>query len=163
MSPLYFGMEGSFWEETMQLILLSDQFYLEHPESDFPEIMKKDTRPYYCVAVKIYDTLFAIPLRHNIKHPYAFCTIENAGLDFTKAVIIDKPEYISAADPWIDSKEQAVIRSNEGKTLYKFTHYLAQYKRALKHPDNPRSQRLLLYNTLNYYKELFEEKDTDCI
>ena len=69
----------------MKLIILSDKFYKEY--GGYREILKKPSRPYLCLTVKIDGVTFAIPIRHHINHPFCFKTIGDCGLDYTKAVI----------------------------------------------------------------------------
>ena len=68
----------------MRLIYLSEKFYEKY--GNYPEILKNDSRPYTCLEIKIDGKTYAIPLRHHITHKYAFLTIGNQGLDYTKAV-----------------------------------------------------------------------------
>lgn len=133
----------------MKLIILSSSFYDRY--KDCEEILKKESRPYYCVSVKVDGHLFAIPLRHHIRHAYAFFTIENAGLDFTKAVLVDEPSFITDEKPIIDSAEWNIIRGGEDTIFKNFRRYLRQYKRAMANPNNPRSIRIMQYSALQYF------------
>ncbi|MBR0380862.1 MAG: hypothetical protein IJH71_00280 [Eubacterium sp.] len=133
----------------MKLIILSEKFYKIYGSKK--EILKKENRPYICLSVQIDQKTFAIPIRHNIGHPFCFSTLKPAGLDYTKAVVIEDQSYISPDKPWIDSKEWNIIKKNENKIFYQFRKYVRQYKRALKHPDNPRSKALLKYSSLQYF------------
>jgi protein AbiQ len=69
------------------------------------EIEKKVDRPYSVFVVDINNLTFAIPLRSSIRHDYFFPSsnitnakkrenisngMGNAGLDFSKAVIVEK-------------------------------------------------------------------------
>lgn len=133
----------------MKLVILSDTFYAKY--GHFEEILKKKDRPYYCVAIRVEGHLFAIPLRHHIRHAYAFFTVEDAGLDYTKAIPIDDPAFISADTPTIDSHEWNILRGNEDTIFNGFRRYIRQYKRALANKDNPRSSRLMKYSALQYF------------
>ncbi len=62
----------------MQLKILSEKFYAAY--ADCEEILKKENRPYACLTVEIDGLMFAVPLRHHIKHPCAFHTIGEAGI-----------------------------------------------------------------------------------
>ena len=115
------------------------------------EILEKENRPYACLSVEIDQKRFAIPLRHSINHPFCFPTIRPAGLDYTKAVVLEDPSFISPDRPWIDSKEWNLIKTNENKIYRDFSKYIRQYKRALRHPDNPRSRIYIQYSSLNYF------------
>jgi len=133
----------------MKLIFLSQDFYTDY--SQHSEIMAKNNRPYACFTIMIDSHLFAIPLRHHINHPFAYITVGNCGLDYSKAVVVDDPRYISSATPTIDSKEWNLIKAGYDVIFREFKKYLHQYKRALKHPDNPRSDIYLKYGTLKYF------------
>lgn len=135
----------------MQLKILSEKFYNTYSHCD--EILKKENRPYACLTIELNGLLFAVPFRHHIKHPHSFHTIGDAGLDYTKAVIITDPLFLSDDKPTIDSYEFAVIKKNEQKIHYGLTKYVNQYKRAMKHRDNPRSKNILKYSSLKYFEE----------
>lgn len=135
----------------MHLKILSQKFYDTYAHCN--EILKKKDRPYACITIEHEGLLFAVPFRHHIRHPYAFYTIGEAGLDYTKSVIITDPLFLSDDTPSIDSKEFAIIKRNENKIRYTFAKYINQYKRAMKHRNNPRSKNILKYSTLKYFEE----------
>lgn len=138
----------------MKLKILSEKFYDTY--SNCQEMLKKKNRPYACLTIELNGLLFAVPFRHHIRHPYAFHTIDEAGLDFTKAVIITDPLFLSDDKPTIESKEFTVIKRNEQKIRYEFSKYINQYKRAMKHRDNPRSENILKYSTLKYFEDYLQ-------
>ena len=89
----------------LNAVFLTEKFYVAY--SNCPEIEQKNTRPYIMVKVLIKGVLWAIPLRSHIKHGFVLWTDKNngCGIDFTKAVVIAKPqEYISATKPHIRSE-----------------------------------------------------------
>lgn len=135
----------------MKLALLSDKFYTEY--SGCPEILIKRTRPYACLTIEVDGVLFAIPFRHHILHKYAFITYEDCGLDYTKAVVIKDKSYLSKDTPTVDRKEWDAVRRGESKIIFGFKSYLNQYKRAVRHKDNPRSANILKYSSLQYFEE----------
>ena len=134
----------------MKLIILSDVFYSNY--GNYPEVLKKTDRPYYCISLRIEGHQFAIPLRHHINHAYAFKTIGEAGLDYTKAVLIDNEAFVSDENPTIDTREWRIIRSNADAIYKGFHKYYRQFIRALSKPNNPRSIRLIKYSALQYFK-----------
>lgn len=134
----------------MKLVILSEEFYQRY--GNCREIMQKQDRPYYCITVKVDGHLFALPLRHHIRHAYAFFTIGDAGLDYTKAVLVDDPSYVTDENPVIDSREWNKLRGGEDQIFIGFSRYLRQYKRALLHTSNPRSERILKYSALQYFE-----------
>lgn len=133
----------------MKMILLSTDFYNKYGNK--PEIMQKDTRPYACFTILVDGIQFAIPIRHHIHHPYAFITIGDGGLDYTKAVVIEDLSYISSTPAIIDTAEWNIIKANSNTIFYEFRKYFRQYLRALKHPNNPRSQKIIRYSTLQNF------------
>lgn len=136
----------------MQLKILSEKFYTTY--ANCPELLKKKNRPYACLAVELDGLLFAIPFRHHIRHQYAFYTVGEAGLDYSKAVIISNLSYLSADKPTIDSKEFSILKRNENKIRYDFSKYIRLYRKATKHRDNPRNISILKYSTLQYFEDL---------
>lgn len=135
----------------MKIKILSKKFYDTY--SNCSEILKKEMRPYACLTIEIDGMLFAIPFRHHIKHIYSFHTIGEAGLDYTKAVIISDDDYLTDEQPKIESKEFAIIKKNEQKIKYGLKKYVNQYRRAMKHRDNPRSKNILQYSSLQYFED----------
>ena len=133
----------------MKLIILSDIFYTKFDGCS--EILDKENRPYICLTLKIDNKQYALPLRHNIRHPFCFHTTAPAGIDYTKAIVIESQSYIAADNPRIDTREWNMIKKNEHKIIYGFKKYLNQYRRALRNPDNPRSIPFLRYSALRYF------------
>lgn len=136
----------------MQLKILSDKFYTTY--SNCSEILKKENRPYACLTIELNGLLFAIPFRHHINHPYSFRTVGDAGLDYSKTVVISDVCFLSSDKPSIESKEFAIIKKNEQKIRYGLAKYVRQYKKALMHRDNPRNEYILKYSALKYFEEL---------
>lgn len=135
----------------MKLRILSKEFYNTY--STCNEILKKENRPYACLTIEVDGVLFAIPFRHHISHNFAFFTIGEAGLDYTKAVVISNPSFLSTESPTIESKEFSIIKKSEQKIIYGFKKYINQYRRAMKHRDNPRSANILKYSALQYFED----------
>lgn len=137
----------------MRLVLLSDEFYKTY--SDCPEIMRKYNRPYVCLEVRIDELTFAIPLRHHIPHRHCFPTIENSGLDYTKAVVISRSDYLRNERPTIEQKEYNLIKKSEHRIEQGMRKYLKLYRSAWQYRDNPEYQKILHWSTLQYFhKEL---------
>ena len=105
------------------------------------------------MEICIDGVLYAIPFRHHIKHKNAFITYSECGLDFTKTVVIEDSVYISDKIPHIDSREWNIIKSSKNKIFFEFKKFLRQYKRALKNPNNPRSDSFLKYCSLQYFEK----------
>lgn len=133
----------------MKFITLSKDFYSKY--SGCTEILQKDDRPYALLQYELNGIMYGIPIRHHINHPFSFMTIDDRGIDFTKAVVIEDIAYIDNSNAIIDTAEWRIISRNEAKIKYEFRKYLNQYKRALRHKDNPRSQAFIKYSALQYF------------
>ena len=143
------------------ILHLTQQFYSDYPLSDYPQILRKDERPYTVFTVKIDGLDFAIPFRSHIKHNHAFITDnrnpeDKCGLDYTKAVIITNQKYIDyQSQPRLRSHEHNVLKGNESKIIGGFKSYLNRYKRAAKRPDVERNKQFCRFSALQYFhKEL---------
>ena len=75
---------------------------------------------------------------------YAFHTIGEAGLDYTKSVIITDAHFLSDEKPSIESKEFAIIKSEENKIRYGLAKYVNQYKRIMQHHNSALWQHNIL-------------------
>ena len=142
---------GIFIGADMQLKILSEKFYAKY--ACCSEILKKENRPYACLTIELDGLLFAVPFRHHIQHQHCFHTIGEAGLDYTKSVIITDNLFLSDDKPSIEAKEFAIIKREENKIRYGLVKYVNQYRRAMRHRDNPRSLNILKYSTLKYFEE----------
>ena len=133
----------------MKLIKLSNDFYSDYATCS--ELMQKHGRPYLFLSVLIDGRQYAIPLRHSINHPYCFLTLPPAGLDFSKAVVIEKSSYVSSDAPRIDSSEWSIIINNESSIMHEFRKYLRKYRHAARNPSEERYAMILRYSTLQYF------------
>ena len=143
----------------MELRYLSSLFYQRY--NDCPEIMNKgETRPYIILVIEVEKTKFAIPLRTNL-HKTTDCYESNpetnSGLDYTKAVVILKNEYIDLTRfPEIEHKEYNYIKFKEREIKISFAKFISDYKKdVIRHkknpsiPENPRFK----YCSLQYFKK----------
>ena len=133
----------------MKLAYLSNTFYMKY--QNCPEMLHKHERPYVCITVDIDGHLYAIPIRHNITHKYAFITIGKRGLDYTKAVLIEDESYLSGDTPIIDTIEWRKIQISKNAIYVGFSSYLREYKHALSHKENLRNDNILKYSALQYF------------
>lgn len=131
----------------MRIVTLSEKFWREYAKT--PELMDKPGRPYCCLVLDLEGFTFCIPFRHHIRHPFAFKTVGDRGIDFSKSVVVLDDSYID--DARVDAKEYSIIIQNEDRIIASFLKYLRRYRRALKHKDNPRSSYILRYSTLQYF------------
>ncbi|MEN9868569.1 MAG: hypothetical protein RL748_4159 [Pseudomonadota bacterium] len=95
----------------MQLIKLDPSFHQDHThlvqalDNHGGTWQPGKTRGYGIVLISIGNLTFGIPLRSNIQHKAAYLTARNSpagngppygkGLDFSKALLISNPSYIS--------------------------------------------------------------------
>ena len=137
----------------MDFIFLSQSFYNAY--ANCPEIEQKIDRPYVRVCVRIKGVLFAIPLRSHISHPHVLWTDKAAqcGLDFSKAVVLTRREYVDAnRKPHIRRGEFDALRGKEFLVEQRMQQYIHEYKKAKRRLDVPRNRMLCQYSTLQYFE-----------
>lgn len=120
-----------------EIYSLSTQFYLDHPQSQYPEILMKKNRPYSCLLVEYYDGLFiCVPYRSNVRHTYAYHFKTSArsrrcqsGLDYTKSVLIKNTDYIdSTVSAIVDQDEYKETQLNLPRIVREVTAYVTDYR-----------------------------------
>lgn len=139
-----------------RFVFLSKKFYESYPLSKYPEIEQKENRPYIQVCVEIDGVQYAISLRSDVHHPHVFWTDKaNAcGVDFSKAVVIKKDDYIdSVKEPHLRQNEFDALRGKDYKIKTKMAKYIADYKKAKKDLSKPINQTLVKYSTLQYFEK----------
>ncbi|MCL2215826.1 MAG: hypothetical protein FWB91_02275 [Defluviitaleaceae bacterium] len=137
----------------MNFIFLTNQFYEDY--SHCTEIEMKQQRPYVQVFITLHDIDFAIPMRSNIKHNYAFWTDKpnRCGLDYSKAIVIEDRKYIDATNkPYIRPNEFKALIGREYSVKQGLLNYIQAYKKAKLKPDNPRKRDMLEYSALQYFE-----------
>ena len=138
----------------MKYIFLTENFYTDY--SECPEIAQKDVRPYILVYIRIHDVDFAIPMRSNIRHNYAFWTDkeERCGVDYSKAVIVENELYIDKTTrPYIRPHEHKALIGREHEIREGMIRYINKYIDAKKNPNNHAKRRLVEYSTLQYFEK----------
>ena len=145
----------------MKLKKLNDNFFSQN--NHLVEVLDKDhqgnwngekTRGYGVVVVSVAGGLtFGIPLRSRIKHNACFRTVNDAGLDYSKAVLINDPAYL--AGPFIIPSDQYVkIADRETFITDRFEKYVNRYILGVQR-DDQNILRGYRYTTLqNYHAEL---------
>ncbi len=147
----------------MEFYLLTKEFYKDY--ENCKEVLKKGNRPYTIYLLELNNLTFAIPMRHHIRHNYSIKTFDNQGLDFTKAVIILKDEYIGKNEVYIDEKEYKLLYSKAYLIKTKLETYIETYKKAYIRRDIQRNKLLCKMSTLQYFhKELgIEEEENETL
>lgn len=144
---------------TNRFIFLSDNFYEQYTEELFPEIERKKDRPYIQIHISIDGVHFAIPLRSNIHHPFAFMTDaeNNCGIDFSKAIVISDESYINHDTiPHIRQNEFDALRGKDYIIEQKMRRYIKKYKNAKNNMDNARNRMMVQRSTLQYFESEIE-------
>lgn len=136
---------------------LSSDFYKDYDNIRYPEIERKDNRPYMVVLVKIGNNTFAIPFRTNVRHNncYRFKnstrpTETVTGLDFTKAVVVEKNNYIGNAAR-INDKEYIELDGKYHFIIEKFKKYVDGYIEYANGQVNEFNEKKYKYTTLKYF------------
>lgn len=145
--------------KTFQLNRLSEKFYKDYNGAQFPEIEQKTTRPYMVLLIELYGNTFAIPFRTNIRHNQCY-KFKNSGrpsdavtgLDFTKAVIVNNPDYIGTSTT-IDNKEYIELSKKYYFIIKKFKNYVDGYIDFINGRSNEFSEKKYKFSTLPYFKD----------
>mgnify|MGYP000855589389 FL=1 len=139
----------------MKFGFLTDKFFKKY--SQCHEIEMKKERPYAIICIVKYQNItFAIPIRHNIKHPFKIGTIGNRGLDLSKTIVISDKTYINnRITAYISSSEYMILLNKQSYIKKELHKYIKLYKKAIKNRENPRYKNLCEKSTLQYFhKEL---------
>ncbi|MCC8121845.1 MAG: hypothetical protein LIO42_07695, partial [Oscillospiraceae bacterium] len=75
------------------------------------------------------------------------------GVDFSKAVVLKKPEYISTVKPHIRPMEFETLRGQENIIEFRLKQYIKTYKKAKARLDVPRNRNICKYSTLQYFED----------
>lgn len=133
----------------MRFVILTEQFYNDY--AGCSEILMKPGRPYVCMAAYIDGKLFAVPIRHHISHKYCFRTVGESGLDYTKAVVIEKQDYIARKQATISREEYNIIKGKEKLIENGIRKYVSLYKKALRYQSKPEYKRIVSCSALQYF------------
>ncbi len=101
-------------EYDVAIYRLSAEFYKEYPADQYPEIMRKDERPYTCLLIDAHDDYFiCIPFRSHIQHKNAYLFTNTkrskhskSGLDYKKTAIIKNPDLIDSQNPAVVDQDE---------------------------------------------------------
>ena len=123
---------------------------------------KGESRPYIIIIVEVENNKFAIPIRtnlHKTKDCYESNPKTNSGLDYTKAVVIARDDFIDSTKyPEIEHKEYNYIKFKEKEIKLDFTKFVADYKKDVirhrKNPKIPENPRFRFCSLQYFLKEL---------
>ncbi len=96
-----------------QVLRLSEYFYNDYDNDQYPEMMLKNSRAYNCLLIDLhYDYFLCIPFRTEVRHRNAYrfkkskrSRNHQSGLDYSKILIICDLEYLESEDAIVDSDE----------------------------------------------------------
>lgn len=121
---------------TVDICQLSHSFYAAYPLAQYPEIMRKDGRPYTCLLIETHEDYFiCVPFRSSIQHNEAFLFTNTnrslhtrSGLDYKKTVIIKDESYIDLTTPVVvDNDEYTAMMTNIGTIVNEIDEYIETY------------------------------------
>ncbi len=117
------------------LCTLSTSFYEAYPEEKYPEVLRKESRPYTCLIIEsAYDFSICIPFRTEMHHKngYKFrksrrSRYHQSGLDYSKIVIIRDRQFICASPAIVDKDEYVEMVSNIKRIAREAQNYISTY------------------------------------
>lgn len=124
------------------------------------ETLHKRERGYGVVQIEVNNILFAIPFRSRMTHRHGFKTIQHNGywngIDYSKAVIIEKSDLKPGAFKFRSQEEHKKVKANKEKIQKQFEDYVNRY---IQHHDKEKEPDLIFryfgHTTLvNYHHEL---------
>ncbi len=149
----------------MKILKLTPEFYDENKHLkealDLVEgewIRGKD-RGYGIAIIDVNGLRFGIPLRSNFtkrKQNSCFPTVNggNKGLDYSKAVLLEKDSYISEVAFRIPPDEFKKVQNKSFYITKKFTQYVEKYMKGAKSRDRNILKHFEHSTLVNYHDEL---------
>ncbi len=118
-----------------QILSLAESFYKAYPNPPYREILNKEQRPYTCLLLQTrYEYFICIPYRSNISHKYAFHFRKSrrsgkcrSGLDYSKIVIIQRPDFLNPEGAVIDRDEYKETVKNIGRIRQEAESFVQDY------------------------------------
>lgn len=149
----------------MDIKKLSPEFYAENEH--LLEVLDKNRntnkweqhkqRGYGLAIISINDLRFGIPIRTTIHraNKHCFKTIGESGLDYTKAVLLEKDTYVSNQTFKVKTEEFTKIKEHEHFIQQRFEKYVNAYITAHQKNDTRIINREFRFSTLvNYHAQL---------
>lgn len=141
---------------------LSEDFYADYPENLYPEILRKDERPYTCLLIDVReDYLICLPFRTMMNHSQGFHFLKSkrasrfhSGLDYSKLALITNPSYIDQKPAVVDNDEFKIVVDNLDKIAGEVIQYIDDYTAHISgaRPLHPREYaRRYQFSTLPYF------------
>lgn len=160
-------------QSPMELKKLDNSFYQNNPvvleALDFNAKTNSwsdgdKVRGHGIVQIQLNGLTFAIPVRSHIRHDDCYIIVRNTdkndirgmGLDYSKAMLITDPTYVSAEIFLLKNKRAAKdLLSKEAHVTKQFSQYVERYVEAIRKNDKNILRRDYRFTTLiNYHAEL---------
>jgi len=141
---------------------LTNDFFVDYPETRYPELMHKRGRPYNCLLIDLHlDYYICIPFRSAITHKNAYMFKNSlrsqqtkSGLDYSKAVILTDGHYFDTVAAVIDQDEYNEAITNMSRIVNEITEYVDDYishVKGIKILHQREFQRRYRFSTLSYF------------
>lgn len=145
----------------MRILKLEQKFFQEN--THLVEVLDKDARGVwdgekkrgYGIALISHNSLrFGIPLRTHISHKHCYRTTFDKGLDYTKAVLLIRDDYISDRPFMIDDGEYVKIKAHAHHISSQFGKYVDRYVLGVGRSDENILRGYRFSTLQNYHAEL---------
>ena len=143
---------------------IANAFFTAYPAAKFPEIERKQGRPYSCLLLEFSNSYICIPFRSHISHNNAYLfknsvrsKTSRSGLDYSKLLLINDSSYIVVGQAVVDNDEYKEVIQNLPRITQSVEQYISDYKKhilgtAELHPRE--YQRRYQYSTLPYFHDI---------
>ena len=159
-------------EFTFEIRKLSNLFYEDYPQADYPEIERKESRGYTSMLVDTHEGyIICIPFRTNISHGNAYLfknsirsRTHRSGLDYSKICIITDLDYIDDTPGIVDKDEYAETRGNIGLIVEEACQYIDDYISQIEGSvtlSNSKFHKRYWFSTLRYFHRELGITDSD--
>lgn len=143
----------------MKIIKLDPAFFAEN--NHLVEVMDRSgdmwpskVRGYGVVMININNLTFGIPLRSNTKHSNCFKFKNDQALDYTKAILIEKDNYIGDVF-LIPGDDYKAIKEKTNHIQLAFNKYVEKYIENVRKGNSSALNRAYRFSTLrNYHEQL---------
>lgn len=145
------------------IVKLNHQFFHDYKKEDYPEVLRKEDRPYEVAVFSILpDVYIVVPFRSRIQHEYAWhftsskrCRKSQSGIDYTKMILLRTEQYFDK-NYYIDQDERTeffhYINEIKHRTLVYIQTYINHMTgKKLLHPC--KFKRMYEFSTLPYFHD----------
>ncbi len=159
-------------EYNVEILRLSNKFYLDYPKSKYPELLQKAERPYACLLIDLHnDYYICIPYRTHIDHSNSYrfkksvrSKNNQSGLDYSKIAIVRDAKYIDKSPALIDKDEYNETMINLDKIVSASVKYVDTYINHVSRTQIIHEKEFLRkykYSTLPYFHDILGIPETE--